>query len=54
MIAEIWSIDCGRSPRRFTSAARPLDSMIVSSARVMTSLSFGFAPESTITERCVS
>ncbi len=53
IIAEIWSMDCGRSPRRFISAARPLELMIDSSARVRTSLSFGLAPDSTMIDRVV-
>ncbi len=49
----IWSIDCGRSPRRLTSAASPFDLTNASRARLSTSLSLGLAPDTTMMERVV-
>ena len=49
----ISSIDCGRSPRRLTSAASCLDLTSASSTRLSTSLSLAFAPDSARIERVV-
>ena len=53
IIPLIWSIDWGRSPRRFTSAASPLELTSASSARLSTSLSVGLAPDTTMMDRDV-